>query len=221
MNLLTLIKMQLNVSFNWSALKWHAKHDKKKILGGIALVIIVIASLAPLYYFVAVNFFKTVFLSGYSLGQPEFVLTFAIVSVSMLVLIFAIPFIMAIFYFSRDLALLVPLPFWPREIIGAKFITVVIQEYLTVLPFMLPALYFYGTGVRAGLYFWLVGALITLILPIIPLTIISAAILVLMRVTNLGKRKDLLRYLGMTLFLVAVLPLTILLPSSKRCRRKK
>ena len=75
-----------------------------------------------------------------------------------------------------------------------------IQEYLTVLPFMLPASIFMVQGFRAGLYFWLVGALITLILPIIPLTIISAAILVLMRVTNLGKRKDLLLYLGMTCF---------------------
>ena len=90
-------------------------HDKK-ILGGIALVIIVIASLAPLYYFVAVNFSKQSF-ERLLLGQPEFVLTFAIVSVSMLVLIFAIPFIMAIFIF-RDLALLVPLPFWPRGLLA-------------------------------------------------------------------------------------------------------
>ncbi|HZK24335.1 MAG TPA: hypothetical protein VFC74_02985 [Oscillospiraceae bacterium] len=205
MRLLTLIKMQLNVSFNWSALKWYAKHDKKKILGGIALLLFILVSLAPVYYFLAINFLETVYLSGYSLGQPEFILTFAIVAVSMLVLFFAIPFIMATFYFSRDLALLVPLPFLPHEIIGAKFSTVVIQEYLTVLPFMLPALYFYGTGQNAGPYFWLVGILLTLLLPIIPLAIISAAILFLMRVTNLGKRKDLLRYLGMMLMLAAVL----------------
>ena len=91
-------------------------------------------------------------------------LTFAIVSVKAGTDFFSL--IMAIFYFSRDLALLVPLSL-AREIIGAKFITVVIQEYLTVLPFMLPALYFMVQGLERPVL-WLVGALITLIPPIIP-----------------------------------------------------
>ncbi|MCR3921324.1 MAG: hypothetical protein NUK65_02265 [Firmicutes bacterium] len=205
MNLITLIKLQLKVAFNLSALKWYVKHDKKKIVGGVALAGILIASIIPLYLFVYLNIVQMVYSSGYSLGQPEFVVTMAVVMISLMVMVFGIAFVMSTFYFSRDLSLLIPLPLQPREIIGAKFTTVLVQEYLTVLPLMLPVLYIFGTGQGAGLYFWLSGLLITIMLPIIPLTIVSAAVLLMMRVTNLGKRKDLLRLLGMGLMIVLII----------------
>ncbi|NLZ39178.1 MAG: hypothetical protein GX893_06180 [Firmicutes bacterium] len=205
MNLLNIIKLQLNVTFNISAFKWYAKHDKKKVLGALALAVVLLVSLAPSYYYFYIILVKDVFQGGYSLGQPEFVFTLAAVAVSLMVLIFGIAFVMSTFYFSQDLSFLIALPLSPSEVIGGKFATVLIQEYLTVIPLMLPVIIIYGTGVRAGLYFWLAALIVMLMLPVIPLTIVSGAVMFLMRVTNLGKRKDFLRIVGMSLMIVILL----------------
>ena len=205
MKFINLIKLQLNVTFNFSAFKWYARHDEKKILGAIAIATILLISLVPFYYHFYINLVKSVYQGGYSLGQPEFIFTLAAVVFSMMVLVFGIAFVMSTFYFSQDLSLLIPLPFSPHEIIGAKFVTVLVQEYLTVIPLMLPVIIIYGTGVQAGLYFWLAALVTTLLLPIIPLTIVSIAVLAIMRVTNLGKRKDFLRIVGMTLLIILLL----------------
>ena len=205
MNLLILIKQQLNVSFGLSALKWYAKHDKKKFLGGLALALFIIVSLIPAYFFVYLRMIDMIYLSGLSFGQPQLVLIVAFVMVSLFVLVFGIGFVMATFYFSRDLPQLIPLPFHPREIIGAKFFVVLVQEYLTVSPLLLPVLFIYGRGEGAGLYFWLAGGIVFLLLPVIPLTITSTLILGMMRVTNLGRRKDFLRMAGMLVMVVGIL----------------
>jgi ABC-2 type transport system permease protein len=205
MNLLILIRQQLNVSFGLSALKWYAKHDKKKFLGGLALALLIVVSLIPAYFFVYLRMIDMIYVSGLSFGQPQLVLIVAFVMVSLLVLVFGIGFVMSTFYFSRDLPQLIPLPFHPREIIGAKFFVVLVQEYLTVIPLLLPVLFIYGRGEGVSLYFWLAGGIIFLLLPVIPLTIISAVILVMMRVTNLGQRKDFLRMAGMLIMIVGIL----------------
>ena len=197
MNLILLIKQQLNVTFGISAVKWYAKKDKKKFLGGAAIAVIILLSLLPMYIFLYLNLIRMIYEGGLEIGQPQLVLTLGFVVVSMMVLFFGIGFVMSTFYFSRDLPQLIPLPFKPGEIIGAKFFTVLVQEYLTVIPILLPILIIYGRGEGAGLYYWLAGLTILIIIPLIPLGIVSAAMLVMMRVTNLGRRKDFLRIVGM------------------------
>lgn len=205
MNLIRLVKLHLNVSFQLSALRWYLRKDKKKIAGGLGLAILVIISLAPLYFFLYIKLLRAIYEAGSLFGQPQAILTLVLVFTSLMVLLFGLAFVMSAFFFSRDLPLLIPLPVLPRDILGAKFATVLVHEYLTVLPFMLPAILVYGIGERAGLLYWLLSVFILLFIPVIPLTISSAAILLLMRVTNLGRRKDTLRFLGMALLMIFVI----------------
>lgn len=205
MNLLTLIKLQLNVSFGFSAWKWYAKKDKKKLLGGLGIVLLVVISLAPIYFFGYLSLLRMLYNGGAMLGQPHLVLTMAVVLVSIFVLVFAIGLVMSMFFFSRDLPKLIPLPFKPYEIIGSKFLVILVQEYLTVIPLLLPVLIIYGRGQGAGLYYWLAGIVVLLLVPVIPLTLVSAVILVIMRVTNLSRRKDFLRIVGMFAIIFVVL----------------
>jgi ABC-2 type transport system permease protein len=207
MNLLKLIKLQLNVSFGLSAIRWYAKKDKKKILGGLGILLLVILSLAPIYFFAYLKLLQVLYEAGAQLGQPQLVLSLAMVIVSMFVLVFAIGLVMSMFYFSHDLPQLVPLPVKPAEIIGAKFIVILVQEYLTVIPMLLPAIIIFGLGEGAGLYYWAAATLVFLLAPVIPLSLVSAAILIMMRVTNLGRRKDLLRIAGMFSFIIVVMVL--------------
>ncbi|HHX75600.1 MAG TPA: hypothetical protein GX699_11910, partial [Firmicutes bacterium] len=210
MSMWTLIRQQLNVAFNLSALRWYARHDKKKLAGGLALAVALVVSLAPMYYFAYLKFLDTVFLAGLTLGQPEMLLTLSLMAVSFIVLFFGIAFVMSTFYFSRDLPLLIPLPLKPGEIVGAKFAVVLVQEYLTVLPLFLPALIIYGTRMGAGLAFWPAGLAVLLLAPVLPLTVISAVVLFLMRATNLGRYKDFLRLLGMVLLVAVLLAVNVL-----------
>lgn len=211
MHLLNLIKLQLNVSFQLSALRWLVKKDKKKVAGGLGIVLLVIVSLAPLYFFLYIKLLRAIYEAGSFFGQPQVVLTLVFVFTSLLVLLFGLAFVMSTFFFSRDLPLLIPLPLQPRDILGAKFATVLVNEYLTVLLLMLPALLIYGIGERAGALYWLLSVPILLFLPVIPLTVSSAAILLMMRVTNLGRRKDTLRFFGMVLLLIFVVAFNYLL----------
>lgn len=210
MRLWTLIKQQLNVAFNLSALRWYARYDRKKLAGGVAIAVAVIVSLVPMYYYVYLQFLDAVFLAGLTIGQPEILLTLSLVSASFIVLFFGIAFVMSAFYFSRDLSLLVPLPLTPGEIVGAKFAVVLVQEYLTVLPLFLPALIIYGVRMGTGIAFWLAGLAVLLLVPVLPLTVVSAVILLLMRSTNLSRYKDFLRLVGMVLLVVILLGINVL-----------
>lgn len=205
MNLWRLIKLHLNVSFHLSALRWYLRKDKKKLLGGLALALLVVVSLAPIYFFLYIKLLRAIYETGAMFGQPQAVLTLVLVFTSLIVLFFGVAFVMSVFFFSRDLPLLIPLPVLPRDILGAKFATVLVHEYLTVLPFMLPAVIIFGMGERAGILYWLISILVLLFIPVIPLTLSSAAILLIMRLTNLGRRKDTLRFLGMAFLMVFIL----------------
>ena len=205
MRLLTLIKMQLKVAFGLSVLKSYASKDKKKLFGFLGIALLVIISVAPMYFYLYLNILRSIYDAGLMFGQPQILLTLAFVFTSMMVLVLGIGYVMSAFYFSRDLPVLLPLPFLPREIIGAKFFTILVHEYLSVLPFLLPAFMIFGLGQNVGLYYWVVSIIVFLLLPVIPLTITSSVMLVLMRVTNLGRRKDTLRFFGMVFFIGLVM----------------
>lgn len=203
MHMWQLIKLQLKVSLGLSALNWYRRHRDKRFYFGIGLFLLVIASLSPiawLYY----QLLRLAYVTALMLGQPEMVLTMSLVAASVFVLFFGSIYVLSAFYFSRDLSFLIPLPVQPRDILGSKFAVVLLNSYAIVAPFFLPALYIFGRGQNAGALYWLVGLFLVLLLPVTPLAIGSAVILLLMRITNFGARKDTLRLVGMMLLLVVL-----------------
>lgn len=212
MMMLKLIGLQLKVNFNLSALKWYFKHDFKRFAGPLGLVVMVIVGIAPIFflYLMLVEASYDILLP---LGQTEVVLASALVLASLLVLLFGLAFVMSVFYFSRDLSLLVPLPLQPRDILGSKFLVVLLYDYLTVTPFFLPALWVYGVNTGAGVLYWVLGGIVFLLVPVIPLALASLLILVLMRFTNLSRRRDTLRLIGFFLLLAALLAMNFFISS--------
>lgn len=130
------------------------------------------------------------------LGQQGIILGFALAVISMTVFIFGIFYVLTTFYFSKDIEYLLPLPLKPYEILGAKFITVLIYEYLTEIVFLSPVLVTFGLKSEAGFMYYLYSVIIFLTLPIIPLVISSILNMIIMRFTNLGKHKDALKVFG-------------------------
>ncbi|WJH37356.1 hypothetical protein N6H14_13845 [Paenibacillus sp. CC-CFT747] len=67
---------------------------------------------------------------------------------------------------------------------------------MTVFVVLAPVLGTYGVKSGAGPLYYLYGVLVFLALPVIPLIIASFFSMVIMRFTNIGKRKDLFRMIG-------------------------
>lgn len=130
------------------------------------------------------------------LNQEAVVLGIGFAVVSMAVFFFGIFYIMSVFYFSRDIENLLPLPLKPMHILGAKFTVTLFYEYLTELLFLAPIIIVYGIKSGSGVVYYLFSLIVFLILPVVPLVYASLINMVVMRVTNIARDKDKFRIIG-------------------------
>ncbi len=203
MNIFKLILIQLRINLGLSALRWYMKHDLKKFLGAVGIVALVLFSLGPIF-FLYLRLLQGAYQITAELGQPEIVLATGLMISSMLVLFFGLTAVLSVFFFSRDLSILVPLPLQPGTIMGSKFALIIVYEYLTIAPFLIPAIWVFGIGSGAGLLYWIIALLVFLLTPIIPLGVATLFTLALMSLTNLSRKRDTLRIIGMVFFLLLI-----------------
>lgn len=189
------VKMQLNVNYGISALKYRFTREKKKRWEPVLVGVAIIVSLIPLITFYTAMM-TGIFAAGMMINQPEMVLTISFIFTQLMILIFGIFYILGTFYFSKDIESFVPLPLKPYEVVGGKFAVVMVNEYLTSVPLLLPPIIIYGAGTSQGLLYWLKSVALILASPVIPLAVAAVVIVVLMRVTNLRKHKDLFVVIG-------------------------
>ncbi|MBU5592149.1 hypothetical protein KQI89_10290 [Clostridium sp. MSJ-4] len=131
-----------------------------------------------------------------SFGQEGIVLNLGFSMASLIIFIFGILYVLTTFYFAKDIESFLPLPLKAEEILSAKFITVLVYEYLTELIVLAPVIIIYGIKAGLGLGYWIVSVVIFLLLPVLPLVMASILNMIIMRFTNLGKHKDALRTIG-------------------------
>jgi len=172
------------------------KNKKRwKINKGLLMYILVGLAFLPL----AVNIIfmaEAIYDSLAQIQQQGIVLSLGIGIVSFIMFFFGIFYVMNVFYFANDIERLLPLPLKPSEIMAAKFFTVVIYEYLTEAVVMLPVLGVYGVKSGAGMPYYLLGFLIFILIPVIPLSFASIIIMLIMRFTNIGRNKDRFKLIG-------------------------
>jgi len=167
----------------------------KKGIKGIIIGLVLILALTPM----AIGFGKFISMAYdalHTVGQEAVILGFGLSIVCVVVFFFGIFYAMGIFYFSMDVENLLPLPFKPWHIMGAKFAVVLIYEYLTELLFFLPTLIAYGIKSSGGILYYTYGVIIFLLLPIVPLVLASVINMIIMRFTNIAKNKDRFRLVG-------------------------
>lgn len=123
-------------------------------------------------------------------GQEGVLLGLSLSMVSMVIFFFGLFYVISVFYFSKDIEYLLPLPLRPWEILGAKFMVALLYEYLSELVFLLPVFVVFGLKSGGGVYYYLSCFAIFLILPVIPLVFASVIMMVLMRFTGLVRNKD-------------------------------
>ena len=203
MNIYKLTLIQLRISIGLSAMRWNMKHDLKKFLGTIGIAAIILFSLGPII-FLYLRMLQGAYQVTSELGQPEVVLAAGLMISVMIVLFFGLTMVLSVFFFSRDLSILVPLPLQPGTIMGSKFAVIIVYEYLTIAPFLIPAIFVFGSGSGAGFLYWIIAFFVFLLTPIIPLGVAALFILMLMSLTNLSRKRDTLRIFGMVIFLLLI-----------------
>lgn len=202
--LCVLARTALRVNFGWSLLRsgYLLRHKRDWWLAPLILLGFVGLVTAMIYY---IELIKFLYDSLVLVGQTAAILTLGVLLGQFLILIFGLYYVIAAFYFSQDLALLIPLPLTPTQVMVSKFTVILVNEYLTTAPLVLPVLIVYGFLSRSGPVYWMGAALVYFLLPVIPLAVSGLLVFVMMRVINLGRKKDALIIVGSLVLIAAAL----------------
>jgi ABC-2 type transport system permease protein len=210
MNMLRLIWMQLKVGYGLSVLSWYWKHNRLKFMANLGLALLVLISLTPIFY-IYLRVLDGLYLGAAMFGQGQAVIATGLLGGSLIVFLFGIAYVMSTFYFSRDLNFLLALPIRPASVMAAKFSVVLISNYITLIPFVLPAMYVYGYYNGFSFSYLLLSIVVFLLVPFAPLAFASVAVMLLMRYTNLAHRRDTVRMAGMLFLIVLIVFLNVFL----------
>lgn len=197
--IVSLIKTDFNTTFGLSSIAYSFKNKKNRwqiIVFGIAML-----SILPTY-FILVKGLGGIYDIYNEIGQKSMFLLSGFLASQVMVFLFGLIYVMSKYYFSNDLAQLVPLPIKPSYIIGSKFMTLMISEYLTSLPIILPFIFIYGIKGGEGVLYWIYSILLVITVPVIPLVLSSILIMIFMKYTNIGRRKDLIRTISAVVFIL-------------------
>ena len=192
---ISLLRISLNVNFGISALRYRFIKEKKRLWESILIFLSIIIGGGFFTAFFTMILYN-IYLAGAAINSPEIVITVGLLAGQFMIFLFGILYIISAFYFSDDINILVPLPLKPYHILGCKFLVILINEYLILLPVLIPSIVIYGVGSNAGISYWFKSVFIILLSPIIPLIVASVFVLILMRLVNVRKSKDLLVVIG-------------------------
>ena len=190
-------KSQFPLALLWREIRFNRKSRK----GVLAVTLLVGAALAPTLYAYFL-FIHQIYLILQPAGQASAMIVLAVIAGQIVVFVFGLFYLISAFYFANDLDVLIPLPVRPNEVLLSKFAVVLLNEYMTVLPIVLPMLAGYGLLARPPADFWLLLVPVYLLLPVIPLALSALLAVGLMRVVNLSRRKDALIIVGSLLIIV-------------------
>jgi len=112
-------------------------------------------------------------------------------------------------FFSKDIENLLPLPITPLKIIMSKFNCIIISQYFVCTAILFPVLITYGVLLNCTIQFYLVS-----LLPIVPVTISSFLIILVMKATKIVKNKEAVQYLSVFLTIALVIGIQILSSST-------
>lgn len=167
------------------------KINKKSIF--VWLIIILMIAISYLSYEIIGELIK--------INQPNIFLNIFFLLV-MIIMIFQV--ILAstnVYFFSKDLELVLPLPIKSEELLISKFNTILLNLYFTEFIFAFIPLIIYGILIYAGLLYYLYLIIILLIFPIFPNLIVSIIMMFSIKLSKFIKNKDIFQVI-ITLFFI-------------------
>lgn len=177
--------------------------SKKGKIDGIFLYLILAIAFLPIVISIGA-FSGVVYDALKQVNQEGLVLTLAFTITCIIVLVFGVIYVLSIFYFSKDIENLLPLPLNPMQVLASKFLVTLIYEYLIEALFLVPILIEYGIKSNGGILYYGLSLIMFLTMPVIPLIIDSVLGMILMRFTNIGKNKDRFKVISSLVLVIVI-----------------
>lgn len=109
---------------------------------------------------------------------------------------------MNVFYFSKDIEFVLPLPISAKEILMSKFNVILITEYIMELIIGVVPLIIYGILTSAGILYYLTALVFLFVFPILPLLIVSFIVMIIMSFAKFTKKRDTFQIIGTIIAIV-------------------
>ena len=137
-------------------------------------------------------------------GQAEIFLNFYFLVLSILILFQTILICTNIFYFSKDIEYILPLPVKSETLLFSKFISLISRIYISELLFAVIPLIIYGAKTGASFLFYIYLIIILVIFPIFLVIIVNLIMMFVMKISRFIKNKDLFQLIITTVLIVAL-----------------
>lgn len=124
-------------------------------------------------------------------GQEKLLLTMAMTSAQLMILIFSVYGVGSEFYYTKESDMLMTLPFKAEETFLAKFVALFLSEVLLSAAAILPAVFSYARVSDVGALFYIGGVFVALTAPILPMAFLLLVTTLLMRVVSRSAGKTL------------------------------
>ncbi|MEW9094548.1 MAG: hypothetical protein AB2417_05645 [Clostridiaceae bacterium] len=163
--------------------------NSKKRSKTIILYSLLLLALLPFIFQIG-NMTGNLYDSLSSINQEGIILALALAVTSLSIMILGVLYVINVFYFSRDIEYLLPLPLKPSLILSSKFTVTVIYEYIIEAMFLFPVFIKYGIKSDSGILYYIYSLIVFLFTPVVPLILSSIIVIIIMRFTNIAKNKD-------------------------------
>lgn len=137
-------------------------------------------------------------------GQAESFINIYFLILSIIVMFQTILVCTNIFYFSKDLEYILPLPIKPTELLISKFITLIYKIYISEIIFGGVPIIIYGIYTNAPILFYIYTIIIFIVFPIFLTLLISIIMMFIMKISRFIRNKDLFQII-ITLLLISLL----------------
>lgn len=159
----TLTKLQLQNLYGLNVFRYTKDKKKKKTTMGLGVVWAVLIVMITVYIGAAV--FGYVYL-----GMGEIVPAYLIMLSSIIILAFAIFKARSVIFQENAYDILCSLPVSQTAIVVSRFLRMYVENLLLTLLVMVPGIVVYGVMVKPTLSFYFIGAVVTVFVPLIPIT---------------------------------------------------
>lgn len=145
------------------------------------------------------------------INQEEMFLGIFFLAIATMVIFQSIFSIANVFYFSKDIEYILPMPIKPWEILLAKFNVILITEYVMTFLLGIVPIIIYGILTSSSILFYIFSIIGMLVFPIFPLAIESIIIILIMSLGKFTKDKDKLQLISTIILIVVIVAVQFLL----------
>lgn len=186
--IVSLTKVLIKNSFQ----KYNENNKNKNIVGKVILYILLGAYLMGIFAFLSYGLISTL----KQANQESMFIGIFLLGLALLTIIQSIISSTNVFYFSKDIEYILPLPLKSKEILISKLNVILITEYIMEIIFAVTPITIYGIITLQGPMFYIISLLVLIVFPIIPILIATFIIMIIMSFSRRFKNKDRFRLIA-------------------------